>query len=63
MRAWRNPLAERYVVHDALRRAAAAERYLAEFDRDRVRRPGADEAALALTSWFPEGGDGALAAG
>jgi glutamate/tyrosine decarboxylase-like PLP-dependent enzyme len=58
-----DPLAERSVVLDALRRASVAgERYLAQIDTDRVRRPGADDAAGRLTSRFPEDGDGALAA-
>src|SRR5438552_15138731 len=58
-----DPLAQRSVVLDALRRAAdAAERYLADIDADRARRPGANDAALSLTSRLPEDGDGALAA-
>ena len=58
-----DPLAERSVVLDALRRAAdAAERYVADIDADRARRPGANDAALSLTSRLPEDGDGALAA-
>ena len=58
-----DPIAERSVVLDALRRAAqAAEQFLAEVDTDRVRRPGADAAAARLTARFPEEGSGALAA-
>jgi len=58
-----DPLAERSVVLDALRRAAdAAERYVADIDADRARRPGANDAAVSLTSRLPEDGDGALAA-
>ena len=58
-----DPLRERRLVSETLRRAAvAAERYLAEIDTDRVRRPGADAAAAALNRDFPEHGDGALAA-
>jgi glutamate/tyrosine decarboxylase-like PLP-dependent enzyme len=58
-----DPLRERQHVSEALRRAAdAAQRYLADIDRDCVRRPGADAAAAGLDRSFPEQGDGALAA-
>jgi glutamate/tyrosine decarboxylase-like PLP-dependent enzyme len=58
-----DPLHERDQVATALRAAAiAAERYLATIDSDRVRRPGADAAAMSLRATFPEDGDGALAA-
>src|SRR5436309_14696795 len=54
---------EREAVITALHAASsAAERYVADIDADRARRPGADDAALSLTSRFPEDGDGALAA-
>ncbi|TME71471.1 MAG: aspartate aminotransferase family protein, partial [Chloroflexi bacterium] len=58
-----DPLRERQLVRETLDRAAeAAQRYLADIDADRVRRPGADAAAAALNRAFPEHGDGALAA-
>ena len=58
-----DPLRERQLVSETLDRAAeAAQRYLADIDADRVRRPGADAAAAALSRAFPEHGDGALAA-
>jgi glutamate/tyrosine decarboxylase-like PLP-dependent enzyme len=58
-----DPLDERQLVGETLRRAAeAAHGYLAEIDRDRVRRPNADTAANGLTEAFPESGTGALAA-
>src|SRR5437879_2243837 len=58
-----DPLRERQLVSETLRRAAeAAQRYLADIDRDHVRRPGADAAAAGLDRTFPEQGDGALAA-
>jgi glutamate/tyrosine decarboxylase-like PLP-dependent enzyme len=58
-----DPLRERQLVSETLRRAAeAAQRYLADIDRDRVRRPGADAAAASLNPGFPEEGDGAIAA-
>ena len=58
-----DPIVERSVVLDALRRAAdAATQFLAEIDSDRVRHPGADAAAARLTASFPEEGSGALAA-
>ena len=58
-----DPLRERQLVSETLRRAAeAAQRYLADIDEDRVRRPGADAAAAGLDRTFPEQGDGALAA-
>jgi len=58
-----DPLRERELVTETLRlAAAAAERYLADIDTDRVRRPGADRAAAALYRDFPERGDGAIAA-
>jgi glutamate/tyrosine decarboxylase-like PLP-dependent enzyme len=58
-----DPLRERQLVSEALRRAAAAAgRFLADLDTDRVRRPGADAAAASLETRFPEEGDGALAA-
>ena len=58
-----DPIRERPLVSETLRRAAeAAQRYLLDIDGDHVRRPGADAAASALRSEFPEHGDGALAA-
>ena len=58
-----DPILERGQVMPALRAAAAAaERYLSTLDRDLVRRPGADAAAMSLSVTFPEDGDGALAA-
>ena len=58
-----DPIRERQLVGETLRRAAdAAQRYLADIDDDRVRRPGADAAAAGLDRTFPEQGDGALAA-
>ena len=58
-----DPLRERELVSETLRQAAeAAQRYLADIDRDRVRRPGADAAAASLNPGFPEEGDGAVAA-
>jgi glutamate/tyrosine decarboxylase-like PLP-dependent enzyme len=58
-----DPLHERQLVSETLRRAAdAAQRYLADIDTDRVRRPGADAAAASLNTRFPEQGDGAVAA-
>jgi glutamate/tyrosine decarboxylase-like PLP-dependent enzyme len=58
-----DPIEERSVVGPALRAAAlAAERYVAEIDRDWVRLPRANDAAMSLPTTFPEEGDGALAA-
>ena len=58
-----DPLRERELVSETLRRATeAAQRYLVDIDRERVRRPGADEAAASFGRAFPEEGDGALAA-
>lgn len=58
-----DPLEERDLVVTALRAAAkAAEHYVSALDDDRVRRPGADAAAMSLTATFPEEGDGTLAA-
>jgi len=58
-----DPLHERELVTATLRlAAAAAERYLADIDTDRVRQPGADRAAAVLYRDFPEHGDGAIAA-
>jgi len=57
-----DPIRERQLVSETLRRAAeSAQRYLADIDQDRVRRPGADAAAASLDQTFPELGDGALA--
>jgi len=58
-----DPIVERSVVLDALRRAAdAATQFVAEIDTDHVRRPGADAAAARLTARFPDEGSGTLAA-
>ena len=58
-----DPVRERRLVSETLRQAAeAAQRYLADIDHDRVRRPGADAAAASLNPGFPEVGDGAVAA-
>ena len=58
-----DPIQERQLVSETLRRSAeAAQRYLANIDDDHVRRPGADAAAAGLNRSFPEQGDGALAA-
>ena len=57
-----DPIRERRLVGETLRRAAdAAQRYLADIDQARVRQPGADAAAAGLDRIFPEQGDGALA--
>jgi glutamate/tyrosine decarboxylase-like PLP-dependent enzyme len=58
-----DPVRERQLVSETLRRAAeAAQRYLADIDADRVRQPSADHAVAALDPAFPEEGDGAVAA-
>ncbi len=58
-----DPLRERQLVSETLRRAAeAAQRYLADIDEDRVRQPGADATAAGLNGAFPEEGDGSVAA-
>jgi glutamate/tyrosine decarboxylase-like PLP-dependent enzyme len=57
-----DPIGERPLMGETLRHAAAAaQAYLSQIDRDRVRRPGADGAAAGLGQLFPEQGDGALA--
>ena len=58
-----DPIRERQLVSETLRRAAeAAHRYLAEIDHDRVRRPDAEVALASLDRGFPEEGDGAVGA-
>ena len=58
-----DPLLAKHETEEALAFIAdEAMRYLAGLDRDRVRHPGADEAAESFGGALPEDGDGALEA-